>query len=204
MELTSGFSLRVSSERHHADTPWPITHGFAWRSFDVVRRQRGEQVGGPAVGVWAKPGASTAACVPGPRSCGRGRRCGVRRRRLRSGRVMHLSTLPMPARGTCAGKCTGVSIQSSRCPASVVHARSATALFPSAARKPAAVQRARWSDVEIDSMRRSEVRSSIRRFKTGNGPGSMRHPPASPSTTAKNVIARVYRISVAQRRLAAA
>ncbi|MET8670022.1 hypothetical protein ABZV87_37500 [Streptomyces tendae] len=31
--------------------------------------------------------------------------------------------------------------------------------------------RARWSEVEIDSMRRSEVRSLIWEFKTENGPG---------------------------------
>ncbi|MGC4998765.1 hypothetical protein [Streptomyces sp. DT195] len=31
--------------------------------------------------------------------------------------------------------------------------------------------RARWSEVEIDSMHRSEVRSLIWQFKTENGPG---------------------------------
>ncbi|MFE2537075.1 hypothetical protein [Streptomyces sp. NPDC059371] len=31
--------------------------------------------------------------------------------------------------------------------------------------------RARWSEVEIDSMHHSEVRSLIWQFKTGNGPG---------------------------------
>jgi hypothetical protein len=39
--------------------------------------------------------------------------------------------------------------------------------------------RARWSEVEIDSVHRSEVRSLVRQFETENGPGEAYQPEAA-------------------------
>jgi hypothetical protein len=51
----------------------------------------------------------------------------------------------------------------------------------------------------IESMSTSDHRPRIASVSV---PRSMRHPPAAPSTTAKNVIARVYQMSVTRRRSA--